>query len=280
VSAAALPRRDRGGTLAAALERANDAMDLELGGRVAVVSGGARGIGRAIVRTLVAEGARVVVADRDGGDAEADAGVVFVRGELADDATCRGAIDAALQRWGTLDVLVNNAGRNDAVGLGAGPQAFEASLRANLVHAFALASHAREPLVRARGAIVNVGSKVALTGQGGTSGYAAAKGALLALTREWAVELAPHGVRVNAVLPAEVWTPMYAQWLAGRPDPGAERARIERSIPLGARFTTPDEIAAMVVFLCSPRSSHTTGQIVCVDGGYTHLDRRATLPDA
>jgi L-fucose dehydrogenase len=254
-------------------------MDLQLDGKVAVVTGGVRGIGAAIVQTLLGEGARVVVVDRDAGDhggAAAGERVVAIRGELADDATCRRAVDAALGRWSAVDVLVNNAGRNDGVGLGAGADAFVGSLRANLVPAYTLASLARDALVQSRGAIVNVGSKVALTGQGGTSGYAAAKGALLALTREWAVELAPHGVRVNAVLPAEVWTPMYAQWLATLPDAAGERARIERSIPLGARFTTPEEIAAMVVFLCSPRSGHTTGEIVCVDGGYTHLDRRAT----
>ena len=256
-------------------------MDLGLAGKVAVVSGGAGGIGSAIVATLLAEGAHVVVADRAGGAAaRAPAGVVVVEGELADDAVCARVVTAALERFGRLDVLVNNAGRNDGVGLGASTDAFVASLRANLVHAYSLAGHARAALERTRGVIVNLGSKVALTGQGGTSGYAAAKGALLALTREWAVELAQHGVRVNAVLPAEVWTPMYAQWLDGTADPAGERARIERSIPLGQRFTTPEEIAATVVFLASARSAHTTGQIVVVDGGYTHLDRRATLRDS
>ncbi len=118
--------------------------------------------------------------------------------------------------------------------------------------------------------------KVAVTGQGGTSGYAAAKGGLLALTREWALELAPAAVRANVVLPAEVWTPLYEAWLATQGDPVPEKARIERSIPLGRRFTTVQEIAATVVFVASPRSAHTTGQWLFVDGGYSHLDRRAT----
>ena len=255
-------------------------MDLGLHDKVALVTGGCRGIGRAIVDLLRAEGARVVVADRElalGQQlAAADSGVVFVGGELRDEAVCARAVAAARERFGGLDLLVHNAGRNDGVGLDAGVAAFEGSLRDNLLPAYALLHHARGLLAQARGSVTLLGSKVAVTGQGGTSGYAAAKGALLALVREWAVELAPHGVRSNAVLPAETWTPLYEEWLLRQPDPAAERARIERSIPLGRRFTTPAEIAATVVFVASPRSSHTTGQVLFVDGGYTHLDRRCT----
>ena len=255
-------------------------MDLGLHDSVALVTGGCRGIGRAIVALLRAEGARVVVADRDLALGEqlaaADPGVVFVGGELRDEAVCARAVATAAERFGRLDALVHNAGRNDGVGLDAGVAAFEASLRDNLVPAYALMHHARGLLAQARGSVTLLGSKVAVTGQGGTSGYAAAKGALLALVREWAVELAPHGIRANAVVPAEVWTPMYEQWLATQPDPAGQRAAIERMVPLGRRFTTADEIAATVAFVASPRSSHTTGQFLFVDGGYTHLDRRAT----
>jgi NAD(P)-dependent dehydrogenase (short-subunit alcohol dehydrogenase family) len=255
-------------------------MDLGLHDKVALVTGGCRGIGRAIVDLLLQEGARVVVADRDAAAgaqlAAGRDGVVFVGGELRDESVCARAVAAARERFGGLDLLVHNAGRNDGVGLEAGVAAFEDSLRDNLLPAYALLHHGRDLLMAARGSITLLGSKVAVTGQGGTSGYAAAKGALLALVREWAVELAPHGVRSNAVLPAETWTPLYEEWLLRQPDPAAERARIERSIPLGRRFTTPAEIAATVVFVASPRSSHTTGQILFVDGGYTHLDRRCT----
>lgn len=261
-------------------------MDLHLAGKNVVVTGGCRGIGAAIVAAFLGEGARVVVVDRDAAagallvaSVRARGQVVhFVAGDLADEATCRTAVVAAERELGGIDVLVHNAGRNDSVGLAAGAAPFLASLRDNLLPAYALVHHALPALQRARGAIVLIGSKVAVTGQGGTSGYAAAKGAFLALTREWAVDLAPHGVRVNAVLPAEVWTPLYEQWLARQADPVAERARIERSIPLGQRFTTAQEIADTVVFVSSQRSSHTTGQILFVDGGYTHLDRRSTLP--
>lgn len=261
-------------------------MDLQLAGKAVVVTGGCRGIGRAIVDQFLSEGARVFVVDRDVAAGEqwvaaargSGHDVAFCGGDLAEEATCARAIARCSERFGGVDVLVNNAGRNDNVGLSAGAEAFVASLRGNLVHAYSLMQHARPFLQRAHGAVVTIGSKVAVTGQGGTSAYAAAKGALLALTREWAVELAADGVRVNAVLPAEVWTPLYEEWLARQRDPLGERARIEQSIPLGRRFTTPAEIAAMVVFLASGRSSHTTGQIVFVDGGYTHLDRRCTFP--
>jgi len=125
--------------------------------------------------------------------------------------------------------------------------------------------------------VVNVASKTAVTGQGGTSGYASAKGAILALTREWAVELLPYGIRVNAVLPAEVMTPLYEQWLASFPDPEKKLKNILSKIPLGNRMTTPEEIAAAVLFLLSSRAAgHVTGQHLYVDGGYVHLDRALT----
>ncbi|MBL8755436.1 MAG: SDR family oxidoreductase [Planctomycetes bacterium] len=258
-------------------------MDLQLAGMVVVVSGGCHGIGRAIVEAFLGEGARVVVGDRDaaaGADLVARRGaaadVAFAAGDLADPAVCARLAALAVGRFGGIDVLVNNVGRNDGVGLDGDVDAFLGSLRANVGGAFALLRAALPSLRARRGAVVNIGSKVAVTGQGGTSGYAAAKGAMLALTREWALELADDGVRVNAVCPAEVWTPMYEQWLAGCADPAAERARIERSIPLGRRFTTAREIADSVVFVASPRASHTTGQVLFVDGGYVHLDRRWT----
>lgn len=248
-------------------------MDLGLNGKVAVVTGGSSGIGRAIVQALCAEGMQVVVVDRD---PSPDDGVHVVQGDLTDAGTCARTAQEAVDRFGAIDVLVNNAGRNDGAGLDASDEAFVASLQTNLVQVHSMARACREALVRASGSVVNIGSKVAVTGQGGTSGYAAAKGGVMALTREWALELAPHGVRVNAVLPAEVWTPLYESWLKTQRDPAGERTRIEQSVPLGQRFTTAEEIAATVAFLASPRSSHTTGQILYVDGGYTHLDRRAT----
>jgi NAD(P)-dependent dehydrogenase (short-subunit alcohol dehydrogenase family) len=131
-------------------------------------------------------------------------------------------------------------------------------------------------LKETHGCIVNISSKTAITGQGGTSGYASSKGAILALTREWAAELLGYGIRANAVIPAEVMTPLYRQWLDTFPDPERKFQSVLAKIPLEKRMTSPDEIAAMVVFLLSSRAAHITGQHVFVDGGYVHLDRALT----
>ena len=260
-------------------------MDLHLKDKVVIVTGGAKGIGAAIVRACAAEGAVPVIVDRDGESGQrlqnelrasgASCGVITV--DLESSEGCSHSIEQTLLTYGRIDALVNNAGRNDKVGLEKGsPSEYVASLQRNLVHYYSMAHYALPHLKRSRGAIVNIGSKTAVTGQGDTSGYASSKGAIMALTREWAAELLPCGVRVNTVMPAEVMTPLYRTWLDTFPDPEAKLKVILTKIPLDQRMTTADEIAAMVIFLISAKSSHTTGQHLFVDGGYVHLDRALT----
>jgi NAD(P)-dependent dehydrogenase (short-subunit alcohol dehydrogenase family) len=170
--------------------------------------------------------------------------------------------------------LVNNAGENDGVGLESGNyERFMASLHKNVVHYYLMAHHALPALKESKGAIVNISSKTAETGQGGTSAYAAANGGRNALTREWAVELLKYGIRVNAIIVAECWTPLYERWIQTLPNPAEKLASITAHIPLENRMTTAEEIASTTAFLLSQRSSHTTGQLLYVDGGYVHLDR-------
>jgi L-fucose dehydrogenase len=261
-------------------------MDLDLKDKLIVVTGGAAGIGAAITRACLAEGARVVVLARPSKNVETfmaemqstAARCSLVETQLQDAAQCEQAIATIQSQHGDLFGLVNNAGVNDRIGLEAGSIGeFVESLHKNLVHCYALAHCALPALKRTQGSIVNISSKVALTGQGGTSGYAASKGAQLALTREWAAELLPFNIRVNAVLPAEVMTPLYRRLLDATPDPEASLRQITAKIPLGHRMTLDTEIAAATVFLLSPtQSAHTTGQHIIVDGGYVHLDRALT----
>ncbi|MGI4853012.1 MAG: SDR family oxidoreductase [Janthinobacterium lividum] len=261
-------------------------MDLGLQGKVIVVSGGGSGIGESISRGALTEGAKVAVITRMTDAAlrfeewvqQQQVDCIILPAELGDIGQCQQAIADVYRHYGQIDGLVNNAGVNDGVGLEHGsPERFAASLQQNLVHTYTLAYAALPHLKATAGSIVTISSKVAVTGQGGTSAYAAAKGAQLALTREWAAELLPYRIRVNAVLPSEVMTPLYRQWLDTLGDPEARQRSIEANVPLDHRFTTPEEIAAAVLFLLSPlQSAHTTGQHIYVDGGYVHLDRVLT----
>ena len=257
-------------------------MDLHLKDKVVVITGGAQGIGAAISEACVAEGAVPVMINRDSEATQTFAARLRATGSrcelltinLQGPETCKEAVEETLQRCGRIDALVNNAGANDKVGLEHGsPQEFIESIHRNLWHYYSMTHYALPSLKTARGAIVNISSKTAVTGQGNTSGYAAAKGAQLALTREWAVELLPYGIRVNAVVPAEVMTPLYRRWLSTFPNPEEKLRAITAGIPLGKRMTEAAEIASMTVFLLSEKSGHTTGQHLYVDGGYVHLDR-------
>ncbi len=257
-------------------------MDLQLKDKVVIVTGGAKGIGEGIVRVLAKEGAIPVIIGRNeednlklANDIISVGGQVFqVVAELTKPEDVAKAIESVIEKFGRIDGLVNNAGVNDGVGLESGNyERFVDSLHKNVIHYYLMAHHALPALKASKGAIVNIGSKVADTGQGGTSAYAASNGARNALTREWAVELLPYEIRVNAVIVAECYTPLYQTWINSIPDSEEKLASIKAKIPFGQRMTTAEEIANATVFLLSNASSHTTGQLVYVDGGYVHLDR-------
>jgi L-fucose dehydrogenase len=257
-------------------------MDLQLQDKVIIVTGGAKGIGEGIVRVLAQEGAIPVIIGRNAADNQQTVAALEAAGgraghvaaELAEPAECARAVQAVVAQFGRIDGLVNNAGVNDGVGLESGNyEDFMRSLHRNVVHYYLMAHHALPELIKSQGAIVNITSKTAETGQGNTSAYAAANGGRNALTREWAVELLKYNIRVNAVMVAESWTPAYETWIKTLPNPEEKLREITSKIPLGNRMTTAEELANTTAFLLSPRSSHTTGQIIHVDGGYVHLDR-------
>ncbi|MEM6628959.1 MAG: SDR family oxidoreductase [Bacteroidota bacterium] len=258
-------------------------MNLGLTDKIVILSGGAGvegSISHAIFEGLIAEGAIPILLDthprgksyieqlqEKGGKGH------FIQVDLTDPIQCKQAIEETIQEVGPVDVLINLAGGNDSVGLDASYEAFVASLHRNLIHFFLLAKHSLSSLKAQQGCILNIGSKVALTGQGNTSGYAAAKAGILGLTREWAVDLSQFDIRVNALIISECWTPGYESWINQFDDPKAKLKQIEDLIPLGRRMTRPKEIAHTALFLISTCASHITGQFVFVDGGYRHLDR-------
>jgi L-fucose dehydrogenase len=257
-------------------------MDLQLKGKVIIVTGGARGIGKGVALALAREGAVPVIVSRtETHNLNTVKEIELLGGkcghivaDLVNPETCGPAVKTIIERFGRIDGLVNNAGANDGVGLQSGSyEKFMASLHRNLVHYYLMAQAVLPELIKSKGSILNISSKTAETGQGGTSGYAAANGGRNALTREWAVELLPHQIRVNAIIVSECWTPLYEQWISTVNNPDEKLEAIKNKIPLGKRMTTAEEIADMAVFLLSPLSSHTTGQLIYVDGGYVHLDR-------
>ena len=254
-------------------------MDLHLKDKIILVTGGAKGIGAGIVKVLAEEGAIPVIIGRNADDNEAMLKEIGGKGftvsaELTKPEECKKAVDETIKKYGRIDGVVNNAGVNDGVGIESGDyDKFIASLHKNLVHYYLIVHHALPELKKTKGAIVNIGSKVADTGQGNTSAYAASNGGRNALTREWAVDLLKYGIRVNSVEVAECYTPLYDKWIKTLPNPEEKLKSITEKIPLGKRMTTAEEIANMVAFLLSDKSSHTTGQLIYVDGGYTHLDR-------
>lgn len=261
-------------------------MNLHLDHKIIIISGGAKGIGNAIAKILAEENALPIIIGRNESDnkkaiqeiLENGGKADFVTAELSQPDECKKAIEEVVKKYGKIEGIVNNAGVNDGVGLENGSyDGFVSSFHKNVVHYYLLVHYALPYLKESKGSIVNIGSKTAETGQGGTSGYAAANGARNALTREWAVELLPYSIRVNAIIVAEAWTPLYKSWISTFDNPEEKLKSITSKIPFENRMTTSGEIANMATFLLSEKSSHTTGQLIHVDGGYVHLDRSLEL---
>ena len=258
-------------------------MDLHLKDKVVVVTGaaGIKGsIGETIVQALANEGAIPVIICRNdrgfGYEKELQAkGVdtLFVKTDVTKPEQIEAAVNVIAEKYGRIDALINNVGVNDGVGLDASIDDFMYSLKLNLVSFFVTTKYCLPYIKKSKGTILNIGSKVGMTGQGGTSGYAASKGGVLGLTREWAVALIKEGIRVNAIIIAESWTPAYDTWIKTLENGEEKLQGIVKKIPLENRMTTPEEIADACLFTISDRSSHTTGQFIFVDGGYVHLDR-------
>ncbi|MFY0607577.1 MAG: SDR family oxidoreductase [Cyclobacteriaceae bacterium] len=262
-------------------------MELGLKDKIVVITGGAgiRGsIGQTIVQRLADEGAVPAIIDRNSRGFEyaselQDQGVdaAFFQTDVTQPEEVENSISAVVKKYGRIDAIINNVGVNDGVGLDGSYEAFMDSLKLNVVSYFLVVKHALPALRASKGNILNIGSKVGYTGQGNTSGYAASKGGVLALTREWAVDLINDHIRCNCLIISESWTPAYDTWIQSMENGQQKLDAIKDKIPFGNRMTTPLEIANTALFVISELSSHTTGQHIFVDGGYAHLDR-ALLP--
>ena len=245
----------------------------EFDGLVAAVTGGASGIGAAIARRLMTDGARVAVLDRDVSDPPE--GVLAVQADVTDDASVRAAVDRVLQEWDRLDVLVNNAGIGAQGTVADNPDdEWHRVLDVNLLGMVRVARAALPALRKSpSAAIVNTGSIAATAGIPQRAVYSASKGAVHALTRAMAADHLTEGIRVCAVAPGTADTPWVGRLLERADDPAAERAALEARQPHG-RLVSADEVAGAVAYLASPRSTSTTGIVLAVDGGMQELRLR------
>lgn len=250
---------------------------MKLEGKVAFITGASRGIGLGCARVFARHGARVIMASNAAAEGEEAAKelnaqwpgrVEFLFCDVTEEASLRGALEATVEKFGRLDCLVNNVGwhppsaRIDDISVAD----FDRLLRLNLTSTFMGCKFATPFLRRSRGSIINMASEVGLIGQADAVSYVATKSGQIGLTKALALDLAPGGVRVNAVCPAGVLTPMMREWASTQYDAASALKIVEAQHPLG-RMATADEIGEVCAFLASAEASFITGQAICPDGG-------------
>jgi len=260
-----------------------------LAGRVALVTGGAQGIGRAVARRLAAEGAAVALVDLDEAGArrvaaeiEAEGGRALpVAGDVAREEDVRRAVEQTVARLGALRVLVNNAGVNVMKTVESATQEdWARAMDVDLKGVWLCCKHALRHLRAAGGgSIVNIASTHAFRTLPGSFPYAAAKGGVISLTKSLAIDAGPSDVRVNAICPGTIETRLTGEWLAAQPDPERARRRLLAAIPLG-RIGTPEDVAALALFLAGDDSRFLSGAVIVLDGGRDALSSAGEAREA
>lgn len=251
---------------------------MRLRGKAAIVTGGAKGIGLGIARVFAREGADVALMDLD---QEAGAGaadklraatgqkVVFVHADVSKPGDVRCAVDTAIRGFGRLDVLVNNAGTHNSKGLeDCSEEDWDFILNTNLRSAFLFTRCALPELKKTRGCVINIASMAGIVGQKDAVAYVASKGGMIAMTKAIALDVAECGVRVNAICPGFIRTPLLERWLADQPDPVATQRQLERTHPLG-RLGESEEVGLAALYLATEDASFVTGAALPIEGGLT-----------
>jgi L-fucose dehydrogenase len=249
---------------------------MKLANKVAIITGGSKGIGFGCAKVFGKYGCRVIIAARgveDGQGAQqqlTEEGIeaTFVQCDVTSEADMKAVVATAIERYGQLDCIVNNAGWHppaltiDEISV----DDFEKMLRLNLTSTFMGCKFAIEHLRKTKGCIINMASEVALIGQKSATSYVATKAGQIGLTRALALDLAPEGIRVNAVCPAGVMTPLMREWAGTEYDPAVALENVDHMHAMG-RMATSEEMGEVCAFLASPEASFMTGQAICPDGG-------------